>query len=60
MSYPNKDGNPNDQQQGSRGLEDRNNPAIQLAESLKGIKDIEKVIKAFPNKWLPIRQIPRY
>ena len=52
----NQGGSPNDQQQGSRDLEDRNNPAIQLAESLKGIKNIENAKegdKSVPEQMAP-------
>lgn len=52
----NQGGSPNDQQQGSRDLEDRNNPANQLADSLKVIKDIENVKKG--DKSVPEQMAP--
>ncbi len=56
MKGSNQDGNPYDQQQGSRGPEDRNDPAAQLAEILKGIKEIENAKKG--DKSVPEQMAP--
>ena len=49
-------GNQYDQQQDSTSPENRNNPAIQLAESLKGIKEIENAKKG--DKSVPEQMAP--
>ena len=46
----NQGGSPNDQQPGSRGLEDRNNPANHLANSLDDLDRIKKTIDPEENK----------